>query len=31
VVVLPVEGKGTLVDVDTPEALVGVRAEIERR
>jgi molybdenum cofactor cytidylyltransferase len=29
VVEVPVEGKAALVDVDTPEALVGVRAEIE--
>jgi molybdenum cofactor cytidylyltransferase len=27
---VPVEGKAALVDVDTPEALVGVKAEIER-
>jgi molybdenum cofactor cytidylyltransferase len=26
---VPVSGKGALVDVDTPEALVGVKAEIE--
>jgi molybdenum cofactor cytidylyltransferase len=30
VVEVPLEGKAALVDVDTPEALVGVRAEIER-
>ena len=29
VVEVPLEGKAALVDVDTPEALVGVRAEIE--
>jgi molybdenum cofactor cytidylyltransferase len=29
VVEVPVEGKAALVDVDTPEALLGVRAEIE--
>jgi molybdenum cofactor cytidylyltransferase len=29
VVEVPVEGKAALVDVDTPEALVGIRAEIE--
>ncbi len=29
VVEVPIEGKAALVDVDTPEALVGVRAEIE--
>ena len=29
VVEVPVDGKATLVDVDTPEALIGVRAEIE--
>jgi len=29
VVEVPVAGKAALVDVDTPEALVGVRAEIE--
>jgi molybdenum cofactor cytidylyltransferase len=29
VVEVPVEGKAALVDVDTPEALIGVRAEIE--
>jgi len=27
---VPVEGKAALVDVDTPEALSGVKAEIER-
>jgi molybdenum cofactor cytidylyltransferase len=26
---VPVEGKAALVDIDTPEALLGVRAEIE--
>jgi hypothetical protein len=26
---VPVDGKATLTDIDTPEALVGVRAEIE--
>jgi molybdenum cofactor cytidylyltransferase len=31
VVEVPVTGKGALVDVDTPEALVGVKAEIEGR
>jgi len=31
VVEVPVTGKGALVDVDTPEALSGVRAEIEGR
>ena len=30
VVEVPLDGKAALVDVDTPEALVGVRAEIER-
>ena len=29
VVEVPVDGKAALTDVDTPEALVGVRAEIE--
>ena len=29
VVEVPVDGKAALVDVDTPEALIGVRAEIE--
>jgi molybdenum cofactor cytidylyltransferase len=29
VVEVPVEGKAALVDVDTPEALVGVKAEME--
>ena len=29
VVEVPVDGKAALVDIDTPEALVGVRAEIE--
>ncbi|MEA2904725.1 MAG: molybdenum cofactor cytidylyltransferase [Alphaproteobacteria bacterium] len=29
VVEVPVSGKGALIDVDTPEALTGVRAEIE--
>jgi molybdenum cofactor cytidylyltransferase len=29
VVEVPVEGKAALVDVDTPEALIGVKAEIE--
>jgi molybdenum cofactor cytidylyltransferase len=29
VVEVPVTGKGALVDVDTPEALRGVKAEIE--
>ena len=29
VVEVPVEGKATLVDVDTPEALSGVKAEME--
>jgi molybdenum cofactor cytidylyltransferase len=29
VVEVPVEGRAALVDVDTPEALVGVKAEIE--
>jgi molybdenum cofactor cytidylyltransferase len=28
---VPVEGKAALVDIDTPEALVGVRAEMETR
>ena len=28
---VPVEGKAALVDVDTPEALLGVKAEIEAR
>ena len=28
---MPVEGKAALVDVDTPEALIGVKAEIEER
>ena len=31
VVEVPVEGKATLVDVDTPDALIGVRAEMEAR
>ena len=31
VVEVPVEGKAALVDVDTPEALAGVKAEIEAR
>jgi hypothetical protein len=26
---LPVEGKAALTDIDTPEALLGVKAEIE--
>ncbi len=26
---LPMEGKGALTDIDTPEALLGARAEIE--
>jgi CTP:molybdopterin cytidylyltransferase MocA len=26
---VPVEGKAALVDVDTPEALSGVKAEME--
>jgi hypothetical protein len=30
VVEVPLEGKAELVDVDTPESLVGFRAEIER-
>jgi molybdenum cofactor cytidylyltransferase len=29
VVEVPVAGKAALIDVDTPEALVGVKAEIE--
>jgi molybdenum cofactor cytidylyltransferase len=29
VVEVPVEGKAALTDIDTPEALIGVRAEIE--
>ncbi len=29
VVEVPVDGKAALVDVDTPEALIGVKAEIE--
>jgi molybdenum cofactor cytidylyltransferase len=29
VIEVPVEGKATLVDVDTPEALIGIKAEIE--
>ncbi len=29
VIEVPVEGKAALVDVDTPEALRGVKAEIE--
>jgi molybdenum cofactor cytidylyltransferase len=29
VVEVPLEGKAALVDVDTPEALVGVKAAIE--
>ncbi len=29
VVEVPVEGKAALVDIDTPEALIGVKAEIE--
>jgi molybdenum cofactor cytidylyltransferase len=29
VVEVPVDGKAALVDIDTPEALIGVRAEIE--
>jgi molybdenum cofactor cytidylyltransferase len=29
VVDVPVEGKAALVDVDTPEALIGIKAEIE--
>jgi CTP:molybdopterin cytidylyltransferase MocA len=29
VIEVPVSGKAALVDVDTPEALQGVRAEIE--
>jgi hypothetical protein len=29
VVEVPVDGKSTLVDIDTPEALTGLRAEIE--
>jgi len=29
VVEVPVDGKATLVDIDTPEALIGVKAEIE--
>jgi molybdenum cofactor cytidylyltransferase len=31
VVEVPVEGRATLVDVDTPDALIGVRAEMEAR
>jgi CTP:molybdopterin cytidylyltransferase MocA len=31
VIELPVTGKAALVDVDTPEALKGVKAEIEGR
>jgi molybdenum cofactor cytidylyltransferase len=31
VVEVPVSGKGALVDVDTPEALVGLKAEVEDR
>jgi molybdenum cofactor cytidylyltransferase len=31
VVEVPVSGKGALVDVDTPEALVGIKAEVEGR
>ena len=30
VIEVPVTGKAALIDVDTPEALVGVKAEIER-
>jgi molybdenum cofactor cytidylyltransferase len=30
VVEVPVTGNGALVDVDTPEALRGVKAELER-
>jgi molybdenum cofactor cytidylyltransferase len=26
---VPVEGKATLIDVDTPEALSGIKAEME--
>jgi molybdenum cofactor cytidylyltransferase len=29
VVEVPVSGKGALVDIDTPEALVGIKAEVE--
>jgi molybdenum cofactor cytidylyltransferase len=29
VVEVPIEGKGAFADVDTPEALIGIRAEIE--
>jgi molybdenum cofactor cytidylyltransferase len=29
VIEVPVDGKATLVDVDTPEALIGIKAEIE--
>ena len=29
VIEVPVEGKAALVDIDTPEALLGVKAEIE--
>jgi molybdenum cofactor cytidylyltransferase len=29
VVEVPIEGKAALVDVDTPEALIGIKAEIE--
>jgi len=29
VIEVPVDGKATLVDIDTPEALIGIRAEIE--
>jgi len=31
VVEVPVSGKGALVDIDTPEALVGLKAEVEGR
>jgi molybdenum cofactor cytidylyltransferase len=31
VVEVPVSGKGALVDIDTPEALVGIKAEVEGR
>ncbi len=29
VVEVPVEGKAAFVDVDTPEALIGIKAEME--
>jgi molybdenum cofactor cytidylyltransferase len=31
VVEVPVSGKGALIDIDTPEALVGIKAEVEGR